>query len=198
MKKVLTTSILIATMFATIHSYAAGATINNDLKPYDEGKMALTLENVSSGNSLAIKDSNGMVLYKELIKTSGTYRKGFDLTALPDGDYVFELNKELEIKIIPFTVTANNVAFNKAASKSIFKPYIRQKDNKVLISKLALNGEEVMIDIYAATDGEYHLTYSETIKGVRSIGKVYALKTGANYKITLKSEQKEFTTFINN
>ncbi|GAA4280107.1 hypothetical protein [Gaetbulibacter aestuarii] len=198
MKKLLTNSILIATMFATVHSFAATATINNDLKPYDEGKMALTLENVSSGNSLAIKDSNGMVLYKELIKTSGTYKKGFDLTALPDGAYVFELDKDLEIKIIPFTVTANKVAFKKAESKSIFKPYIRQKDNKVLISKLALNGEPVKIDIYAETDGVYQLSYSETIKGVKAIGKVYALKSGATYKITLKSINKEFTTFINN
>lgn len=185
-------------MFATVHSFAATATINNDLRPYDEGKMALTLENVNSGNSLAIKDSNGIVLYKELIKTSGTYKKGFDLTALPDGNYVFELNKDLEIKIIPFTVKSTQVVFNKDKSKSIFKPYIRQKDNKVLISKLALNGEPVKIDIYADVDGLYELAYSETIEGVKAIGKVYALKKGATYKITLKSNKKEFTTFINN
>ena len=160
--------------------------------------MALTLENVSSGNSLTIKDSNGIVLYKELIKTSGTYKKGFDLTALPDGNYVFELNKDLEIKLIPFTVAAEKVEFNKGEAKSIFKPYVRQKDNKVLISKLALNGEPVTINIYANSDDTYKLSYSETIKGIKAIGKVYELKQGASYRITLKSNNKEFTTFINN
>ena len=197
MKNLLTKSILIATLFATIHSKAVTEPTYG-VKPYDIGKMALTLENVSSGNSLTIKDSNGIVLYKELIKTSGTYKKGFDLTALPDGNYVFELNKDLEIKLIPFTVAAQKVEFNKAEVKSIFKPYIRQKDNKVLISKLALNGEPVTINIYANSDDTYKLSYSETIKGIKAIGKVYELKQGASYRVTLKSNNKEFTTFINN
>ena len=197
MKKLLTTGILLATLFATVPNFA-NATTKSGLIPLDEGKMALTLKDVNPGNQLSIKDDNGIILYKELIKTSGTYKKGFDLTALPDGDYFFELEKDLEIRTIPFTVKSNKVVFNKEEATSIYKPFVRQKDDKVFITKLALNGEPLKISIYSGENGDYKLAYTETIEGVKTIGKAYTLKKGGTYKITLNSNNKEYTTFINN
>lgn len=82
----LSAAILIATL-----GYAN--TIEESMVNKEAALTALTLANVKKGNSLSIKDQNGIIVYKELIAKSGNYTKGFDLTALPDGNYFFELDK---------------------------------------------------------------------------------------------------------
>jgi len=99
--------ILTGAMLIALISNAANG-LNNDPKK-DLNKTTFTLKNVKQGNQLIIKDLYGLILYKEQIKDSGNYSKGFDLTSLPDGSYVFELEKDLEIKSFPFTVTAKKV-----------------------------------------------------------------------------------------
>ena len=75
MKKVIRTikkSLLAVTVFATMLGNAntiSPLSIKEDLK-----KTALTIYNVKVGDLLTIKDYNGIVLYKELINTYGTYK----------------------------------------------------------------------------------------------------------------------------
>ena len=186
--------ILIVTLFATLLSFANEASfykIKNDTK-----RTSLTLSNVKEGNLLSIKDANGVILYKESIQSTGTYRKGFDLTTLPDGGYFFEIDKDLEIETIPFTVNANKVVFNKEEGVTIFKPYVRQKEDIVYITKLNLNLERVKINIYGNYNGDFQLIHSDKIENTKIINKIYKFKKGS-YKIVLNSDNKEYTTFIN-
>tara|TARA_R110000868_G_scaffold97875_3_gene269241 strand:+ start:1094 stop:1690 length:597 start_codon:yes stop_codon:yes gene_type:complete len=163
----------------------------NDLK-----ETTFTLSYVKQGNKLIIKDLNGVVLYKEQIKDTGMYSKGFDLTSLPNGSYVFELEKDLEIKSYPFTVNSNIVAFNENGT-TVHKPFVTFKDNYIYVSKLALNNEPLDIKIYYEDDSE--LIYSEKIKDTQTIQKVYKLdfNVKGNYKIVLKSDGKEYYEYIN-
>ena len=197
MKKVINTikkSLLVVTIFTASLSNAneISSITNGDLKGTE-----LTLKNVKKGNLLSIIDYNGVILYKELINSSGTYRKGFDLTALPEGNYFFEVDKDLEIKTIPFTVKSNEVVFNKEAEDITYKPYVRQKDDLVLLSKFAPNLEVLKIAIYSEVNGFYELVYSEKVEDTQTIERVYKLEKG-NYKIVFHSNNKEFTRFINN
>ncbi|MCL5127022.1 hypothetical protein [Algibacter sp. L4_22] len=160
-------------------------------------KTALTIDNVKEGNLLSIKDQNGLTLYKELIVESGTYRKGFDLTALPDGDYFFEVDKDIEIKTIPFTVKSNKVVFKKDEEVTVFKPFVREKDGFVYISKLAPNYASLKISIYGNYNNDYQLLYSDKFENLQTIEKAYKLETGS-YKIVLNSDNNEYTKFINN
>lgn len=193
--KIVKKSIIIITAFATIISNATE--ITSSVVKEEIIKTALTLNNVKEGNLLTIKDYNGFVLYKELINFSGTYRKGFDLSALPDGKYFFEVDKELEIKIIPFTVSNSKVVINKDKETTSYKPFVNQKDNLVFISKLSPNYEALKISIYINNKSEYELLHSEKIEGLQSIERVYKLEKG-NYKIVFNSNNQEFTKFINN
>ncbi|WP_299548090.1 hypothetical protein [Seonamhaeicola sp.] len=194
MKNVLTNTkkgILMVAMAATVMGYAAERTsIIKDAK-----RTALTLNNVKEGNLLSIKDLNGLTLYKELIEKSGIYTKGFDLTALPDGDYFFELEKDVEIKTIPFSVTKNKVTFNKEEETLYHKPVAIVKDGMVYITKLAPDYEPLTISVYGTNNGE--LLYTETIKGTMAIERAYKLEAG-NYRIVFHSNNKDFTKFINN
>ncbi|AJR02793.1 hypothetical protein [Siansivirga zeaxanthinifaciens] len=159
-------------------------------------KTALTLNNVKAGNVLTIKDLDGIILYKELIKMSGTYKKGFDLTALPNGDYFFEVDKDLEIQTIPFTVTNNIVFLNKDKETTTFKPYVKKVNDLVYVTKLAPKKEAMTISIYSYNNSE-ELIHTEKVEGTQTIEKVYKLQKG-DYRIVFKTEDKEFTEFINN
>ena len=70
--------ILTGAMLIALISNATNG-LNNDPKK-DLNKTTFTLKNVKQGNQLIIKDLYGLILYKEQIKDSGNYSKGFDLT----------------------------------------------------------------------------------------------------------------------
>lgn len=189
------------TMFFTLLSFANESsffTVKNDAE-----RTSLSLKNVKKGNLLSIFDDNGIILYKETINQNGNYTKGFDLTTLPDGSYSFELDADLEIKTIPFTVASNIVTFNKELELTTFKPLIKVKDNMVFISKFNSNLKPLKIDVYFESSSysfNSGLMHSETIKdiiNVERILKLTGLKKGS-YKIVITTEGREFIKYINN
>ncbi len=194
MKNVIKKSILLVTVFTTMLSTANE--IPNKIDKTNK-ETALVINNVSKGDLLTIKDYNGIVLYKELIKSNGKYKKGFNLTALPSGNYFFEVDKDLEINTIPFTVTSNGVVFNEKRKTSIYKPYVRQKGDLVLISKLAPNLEPLKINVYSESAGNSELIHTQKIEDLQAINLAYKIKKGS-FKIVFNSNGKEFTKFINN
>lgn len=199
MKKEVKKGIVLITMLSAILSYA-----NNPVaieKKVEIENTTLSINNVKQGQQLVIKDYYGIVLYKELIETSGAYHKGFDLTALPNGDYYFELDKGLEIQVIPFKVYMNKVEFLKDKETKFFKPVIRFKDNKVLLSRLSFDNKPLEVNIYYDYDNgysSYELLHLEKFKDTRIIERVYALdktKKG-NYKVVVITEGRAFTESI--
>ncbi|WP_194768283.1 hypothetical protein [Tamlana sp. I1] len=188
--------ILMVTMLATLLSFAKEApfyTIEKGAK-----RTSLTLNFVKQGNLLSIKDVNGVILYKELIQNSGTFTKAFDLTSLPNGAYVYELDKDLEINVIPFLVTHGTVLFDKEKEETIYKPFTRVKGNIVYVSKLELKNEPLKIEIYAITNYGDELLMSETIEGTTNIERVYKFKglSRGDYKIVYRTAGREFVKMI--
>ena len=185
------------TMFTTMLSFANEVsffTIKNDAE-----KTSLTLENVKEGNLLSIKDDHGVTLYKELILKAGIYTKGFDLTSLPNGDYIFELDQDVEINTIPFSVKSNTVAFNKELEKTIFKPLVMVKDDIAYITKLSLNETPLQIDIFYTEAIDYELVYSEKIENTQNISRIFKLtdlKKGS-YKMVFHTEDRVFSEIVN-
>ena len=184
---------LLVAMCATMLSNASESETPTLILNSDGSGTSLTIKNVKEGNLLSIVDDNGIILYKETIEKSGVYTKGFDLTALPDGNYFFELEKDLEIKTIPFNVKNSTVVFDKENEITVFKPYTWAKGSRVYISMLDLNLAPLEISIYY--EGES--IFSETIENTKIIEKVYKLTRKGNYKIVYKTENKAFTKHIN-
>ena len=146
---------------------------------------------------LIIKSEEGTIVYKELLDKSGTYRKEFDLTSLPNGRYYSELDKDLEIQIIPFIVQNTKVNFKKENTRSIYKPIVTTKENVVSINKLALNLEPLEINIYYDS-GNHELIHTEKIKDKNNIQRVYRLLKSVNgkYKVVCTTQGRTFTTFF--
>ncbi len=199
MKNVLTIPkkvILMVAMMATVMSYA------NEISLIKLGKglkgTALTIANVKEGNQLSIKDNYGITLYKETIEQAGIYSKGFDLTDLPDGEYFFELEKDMEINTIPFSVEANVVTFKKEEETTIFKPFVRKEGDLIYVTKLSPKSKPLKVSIYTSETGSTSdLLYTETIQDVQNIERVYKLERGS-YELVFNFEGKEYTKNISN
>ena len=193
-KTIIRKSILtIAVVTAMLSNVANGTNIapTSNLK-----KTTLTLNNVKPGDQVVIKDLNGIVLYKEEIKNSGTYSKGFDLSSLPTGSYVFEFEKDFEIKLYPFSVNTNEVIFDKGNETVFYKPYLTSKENCIYLNKLSLNNEPLDVKIYYADGGK--LIFSEKIENTKSIQKAYKISAyeKGDYKIVLTSNGREYYEYV--
>lgn len=189
---------LIVSILATMVSNAIetpAMAFDNDLK-----RTYVYIENVKVGNQLSIIDFNGFVLHKEQIIKTGNYSRGYDFTALPDGEYSFQLDKEMEIRTIPFTVESNNVLFNKEEETTIYKPLILVEGDYTFVSKLALDLEPVTIKIYyqdPETFG-YNLIRTDIVKDVQTVERVYKLENmeNVNYKVVVSTKEKDFTKYV--
>ena len=195
MKKLIKNTLVLVILFTTLLGHANSSFKNSN----DEKRTTLTLTDVKQGDELLIKDTHGIILYKEKIQNSGHYIKGFDLTELPDGDYFFELIKEMKIKIIPFNVTINEVTFKKDIESVIYKPLVKTEENKVYISKLSLHRKPLEIKVYYHKNDtqDFNLIYTETIENTKSIGRILNLdeKEKGHYKIIIKTEGRTFIDY---
>lgn len=196
MKKEIKKGILLVTIMGTMLSYASkpyAFEVNNEIK-----KTMVVINSVKEGQVLVIKDYFGVVLYKELIEKTGDYTKGFDLTALPDGNYYFELDKDLEIQVIPFNVRANKVEFHKEKETKFFKPIVRFNENKILFSRLSLDYKPLTLKIYYddfSGNSNYELIHTDKFDNTKIIERVYALdkEKRGKYRIVVQTEGHEFS-----
>jgi hypothetical protein len=196
MKKRIKNIAFVVAMLTSMMSYANTSYSLNT----EKASTILTLTNVKKGHELLIKDTNLLVLYRESITKSGTYSKGFDLTALPDGDYYFELEKDVKIEITPFTVLLNQVTFVKEKEVTIYKPIVRIVDNKLFVSRLSFESQPMKVQIYYEEDFENNtsLIFSENIQNTKVVGRIYELskQKKGDYTIVFKTQGRQFTERI--
>ncbi len=194
MKNLTKKSLLFLLLFASMLSFA-----NTEIKTNKEKEPKVTVisfKEVKLGSKLSIKDMNGIVLYKESIRKTGDYSKGFDLTSLPNGDYIFELDSKLKITIIPFNVVSNQVAFKKEEESTIYKPYIRVKDFRVYVSRLSFEKSPIEYKIYFKDNNE--LVLSEKFENESQVKRIYDFSTSkkGNYVFVFKSNGRTFTQTV--
>jgi hypothetical protein len=194
MKKLTKRSLLLSGLMLSMMTFA-----NGNVETINEKELKVTnisFDNVKLGSRLSIKDIKGIVLYNESITKDGNYSKGFDLTALPNGDYFFELDTEFEVEIIPFNVVSNQVVFKKDEKSKIFKPNIRIKDDKVFVSRFSFEKSPLKCNIYYADNND--LVRSEKFLEEIYSTKVYdfseALK--GEYIFVFESDGRKFTKSI--
>ena len=172
----------------------------NDLKePVKEKEPKVTsmsFAKVSKGSMLLIKDFNGLVLYKEAIQKTGEYSKGFDLTSLPNGEYYFELDTQLEIVVIPFDVESSEVNFRKEEKATIFKPMVRVKDDKVFVSRTSFEAAPMDFKIYYASNSDVVL--SEKFEKEPFIERVYDFSSSkkGEYLFVFRSNGRKYTKSV--
>jgi hypothetical protein len=190
-----TKKVLIALgLFASLLSYANGSP--EDSKEKESKVTTVNFDNVKLGSMLSIKDMKGLVIYKEPISKPGNYSKGFDLTSLPNGDYFFELDTEMEIVIIPFNIVSNQVEFRKEEKTKIYKPSIRVKDDMVFVSRISFDASPMECKIYYADNND--LVRTEKFSNEKYVKKIYDFSASeeGEYIFVFETDGRKFTKSI--
>lgn len=194
MRKLTKKSLVVLGLFATTFMFG-----NGEIKTFNDNDGNLTsmsFKKVKLGSELSIKDGQGLILYKESIAKSGDYSKEFDLTTLPNGNYYFELDSEFKIMIIPFKVVSNQVEFMKDEKTTIFKPYVRVKDNLVFVSRVSQEESPIAYKIYY--EDNYDVVMSEKFESNSRLNRIYDFSKAkkGNYLFVFKSMGRKFTKTI--
>ncbi len=194
MKNLIKKSLVIVLLFYTVISSAEVMNPTIVVNEIEGQSVVLTLKNLQEQTSVYIKDKNGVILYQEIYENP-TVLKKYNFKLLPKGDYLFEIHSDTKIKMIPFTVTFDNVKLKKEGDKVVYKPQFKLIDNTIFIYKLAINYESLRISLY---DSESHLIYKEFLDGSLVLERklnVSKLEKG-NYRLILKSEGLTLTENI--
>lgn len=194
MKNLARKSLVAVGLIMSLSTYAGSTEFN--LKDNDKNITNLRFENVRKGSTLIIKDLEGIVLYKEVIEKTGDYSKGFDLTSLPNGDYLFELDSELKIVVVPFKVNSSEVVFNKESEESIYKPVLIKKNQMVYVWKAESDPSSLSYKIYYADNDD--LVLSERFEEMEEVSKAYDFSTAkkGNYVFVFESKGRKYTKTV--
>jgi len=194
MKKLTKKSLIVLGLCTSLLSFANA---NHETFKEKEPKVtSMSFKRVKQGSRLSIKDENGLILYKESVAKTGKYSKGFDLTSLPNGDYYFEMDSELKIIIIPFTVTMNEVNFKKEKENTVFKPVIRVKENMVYLSRPSFDENPIKMEIFFSEN--YDRVVSEEFTKETEVKRIYDFSNSkkGNYVFVFESNGRKFSKTV--
>lgn len=180
--------LFVAVMFGTLLGYAKE---NAELsKSIEVDRVKIEFNSVKKGQNLTIKSENGITIYKSEIKNNGTFSKLFDFTALKNGNYSAELNKDFEIVIKSFSIKDGLVTFSKENTSKIFKPVIRVKEDLVMISKINYDKKDIKVSLYYEGDN----LLNETLSGKKILKRVYKLSKNytGDYKVVIKANNRVY------
>ena len=176
-------------MLVTIVNFAN----NKELPLLSVDKVTVIFNDAKKGNQLVIKDANGSILHSEEVKKKGTLVKTFNLSELENGIYTLELEKDFQIIVKTIKVKNNNVTFLNDAEQLVFKPIVRNKENKLMITKIAFDEEPLKISIYYNNE----IIYSETLEGDKILNRIYSLdkELKGEYKVVSYNNGR---SYVNN
>jgi len=179
MKTVFKNILVLAVMFGTFTSYA-----NDTLE------VTSTFNYVKKGNYISVSDAFGEIIYSGEVNYSGNLITLYDFTQLKNGKYDVEVTNGYKIEISTIEVKDNIVSIVEANRKTVHKPVVRNENSKVIISKLALDGEDMKVELYFEGD----LIYSETVKGSSILNRVYKLDQTlkGDYTAIIRSNKRVF------
>lgn len=179
MRTVFKNFLVLAVMLGTFTSFA------NEML-----EVTPTFNYVTKGNYISVSDAFGEVIYSGEINYNGNLTTLFDFTQLRNGKYDVEVTNGYRIDISTIEVKNNIVSVTDANRKTIFKPIVRNENFNVLISKLALDGEKMEVELFYEGD----LIYSEIIGGGDVLNRVYKLDETlkGSYTTIIKSNDRVF------
>ncbi|AWW31245.1 hypothetical protein DN752_14550 [Echinicola strongylocentroti] len=178
--------LIIATMMALSISLNASALTagHTDLKK-EEKEAKAVLEKIGNkkvqlkfltepnGNVLVrIKNANSGVIYKEIIKTEKEFKKNYDLSALAEGDYKFEVFTREDGTISNFEF---NLGEEKSAGSNYFTKIKVMDDKKIALLVKAKGANKKYIRILE----EGHVIFEDTFEGDK-YGKLFTFEKVAS------------------
>jgi len=139
-----------------------------------------------------LKDLAGVILYEETISTIATPEKNYNLKALPNGEYLFEIHDKSKVTIKPFTIEGEEITLLEESE--IFQPTVTLKDKVAIFNLLAFQNS-VEVKVWDADGLEL---FSQNFEDMNSVGKRFDFSTvpTGTYRITTKVKDQYFVDNI--
>ena len=181
MKTTIKKSLVVVFMLGTLINYANEHLTSDNI--LDAKRVKVEFNAVKKGQTLTIKNNVRTTVYNQEIKTSGNYSRTFNLTALENGNYTAELDKDFEVIVKPFIVENGSVTFLE--EEKVFKPIIKIEKELILISKIESDNKPLKVTIYH----ENEIIFSEKVEGENTLKRIYSLSKSprGNYIIIINT-----------
>ena len=183
--------IIVAFIISSFISFGKTKTdFNNTISVINNTQLKVVYNDVKKGHTLTLRTEDGEKIYSEAITKDGQLVKVLDLSALENGTYSIELEKDFSIVVNTIKVENNQVTFIENNDSVIFKPVVRTEDNLLLVSKIAFDKKPLLITIYYKDE----VIYSETLESKSIINKAYRLQkeTKGAYRVVLHNNNRSY------
>ncbi len=189
-KKIMTFTLAGALMLSAAGSFAGSRVPFIKLERSGEQGLHLYMDSLSDLAQLTIYDTDKVVLFQDKIDQKFDFKRKFDLSKLPDGSYIFEIDHGNQIKQYSFTILNNEVSIADHCA-AIFKPTFISKEYNLDISYLNLDKEAVSLSIY---DQNGKNLVSEKVVNKQIVEKRYdlSLLPNGNYQVVIKTADRVF------
>lgn len=100
MKKVLVMSVFLASLMVGAKNIDPKPAM--EIKSLNSGMIALYVAASQSNTMVIVKDVHGEILHKEKLSKGKGYKKKYDISQLPSGDYYFKIVSKESTKVYLF------------------------------------------------------------------------------------------------
>lgn len=187
MKKFLKTGLVAALIFTALGVYANDDDFALKVKGEKEKFIRFSAGKVEDVD-LSLVSADDEVLYRERIHTSVNNQKLYDLSALPNGEYV--LNVETESKLVKYNVVIENgeAIVSEPKISNMFKPVCIKKDNVVTLSLNNQDKSPIEVKVYNEYNEE---VYGEKFKNKALLTKQFNISKTDSKSLTFVVEFKD-------
>lgn len=154
--------------------------------------VGFTISNAGEFLTITVKNMDGLVIYSDQTKEAA-FRKNYDFKGMPDGTYTIEVEGERKIEKMEVMVMQELAQLAPAVISTIYKPYVRKKDNLVSVDMLRMDNTPVKVEVY---DEANVLLYTETF--LDKSGKQFDFSNvrRGEYTILIQHKDKTFLETI--
>lgn len=189
MKNLLKISLVAATMFTALATYANDEVYTLKVKADDNKSIRFFIDEASDIN-LSIREINNEVLFEESIHSTGASTKTYDLNALPNGEYLLNVESDSKVAEYKIVIANNKAVISQPTIKNIFKPVFTKENSLITLSLDNADKGAIEVGIYNEYNDEL---YKETFTNKSKVVKRFdTLKTyGKDLTFVIKSKDRE-------
>ena len=180
---------------AFANTLMASGNLKVNIVPLTSEKAVVAISNNTVSNfQISIENSNDEIIYyKETAADSKDFRKVFDFSNLPSGDYTLSATIDGATTERAFKVEKNRIAVGK--EKTALEPYFTFNEGVLAVSYLNFSEENLLLNFYDNNG----LVYSKELGDQFAVTKGFDLSklASGNYTVVLSTDSRSYNYNVN-
>ena len=191
MKKLKTTLVLLALIILSDTAMATG-NLKVNVTPVKSEKAVVNVSSTAQSHfEIELRNNAGnLIFYKETYSPSKSYNKLYDFSNLEEGLYTFKVKLDKEVSTSNLSINKGEVTIVSARKDA--EPYITLKNNKLKLSFLNFENENVKLYLYDNSTNELILEKDLRSDFAINYGLDFTQVKNGNYDAVLTSENKYY------